>query len=147
VLELDDGRCLWDSQAILAYLARRYGPEWLPEEPFALAQAMGWLAVAENEILYGLSRARAVKLFGRPWNLDQAQELGRAGLATMEGWLGSHEWLAAGRPTIADVACYPYVGLAPAGEVPLDPYPSVRAWMGRIQALPGYLDMAGIERV
>ena len=146
-LQLDDGRAIWDSQAILAYLARCHGREWLPEEPFAMAEVMAWLAVAENELLYGLAHARAIVRFARPWDLARAQEHGRAGLALMEQHLATREWLAAGRATIADVACYPYVALAPEGEVPLGPYPSVRAWIARIQALPGYVDMEGIARV
>lgn len=143
---IDGEVTVWDSQAILAYLARRYAPEWLPTDPEPLAEVMQWLAVAGNELLFGLARARAVKLFGRPFNLEECQSFGRRGLAVMEAHLGAREWLAAGRPTIADCACYPYVALAPQGEVPLDDYAAVRAWIARLQALPGCADMEGIER-
>jgi glutathione S-transferase len=59
---LDDaGTLVWDSMAILVYLAKKHGDEqWLPTEPAPLARVMQWLAVSENEILYGLARARAV---------------------------------------------------------------------------------------
>jgi glutathione S-transferase len=62
----------------------------------------------------------------------------------LDGHLASNDWLAAGRPTVADVACYPYVALAPEGEISLAPYKNVIAWIARIQALPGYIAMPGI---
>ena len=65
----DDGLVIWDSMAILCYLARQYGPEWLPMETVAFTRVMQWLAVSENELLYGLARARAALQFGRPLSL------------------------------------------------------------------------------
>ncbi len=145
VLE-DDGEVIWDSQAILVYLARRYGDgSWLPSDPLGEARVMQWLAVAENELLYGLARARVVLKFNRPFNLEETQNMGRAALELLEGHLvGGREWLAADHPTIADIACYPYVALAPEGGLPLEPYPNVCAWLGRVQGLPGYAPMAGM---
>ena len=135
---------VWDSQAILVYLARRYGQEWLPTEPVPMAEVMQWLAVAENELLFGLARARAVVFFGRDFDLASCQAYGRAGLEVLERRLAGHEWLAAGRPTIADIACMPYAALSHMGEIPLDDFPSVRAWIDRIRALPGFISMEGI---
>ena len=142
---VDGDAVIWDSQAILTHLARNHGPDWMPEATGDLVQVMQWLAVAENECLYGMARARAVKLFGRAWDLEQSQTLARAGLEVLNTHLASNDWLAAGRPTIADVACYPYVALAPEGEIPLAPYAFVVDWIGRIQALPGYVSMPGIQ--
>jgi len=145
---VDGDVTLWDSQAILVYLARRYGGEdWLPVSPSEMAQVMGWMSVAQNELLFGLARARAIKRFGRPWNLEQCQEYGIGGLRVLEEHLVHNDWLAVGRPTIADVACYPYVGLSPEAEIALEPYGHVLAWMGRVQALPGYAHMDGIARI
>ncbi|MDE0457795.1 MAG: glutathione S-transferase family protein [Chromatiales bacterium] len=135
---------VWDSQAILVYLARRYGQEWLPTDPVPMAEVMQWLAVAENELLFGLARARAVVFFGRDFDLASSQAYGRAGLEVLEQRLADHEWLAAGRPTIADIACMPYAALSHMGEIPLDAFPSVRAWIDRIRALPGFIAMEGI---
>ena len=135
---------VWDSQAILVYLARRYGQEWLPTEPVPMAEVMQWLAVAENELLFGLARARAVVFFGRDFDLASCQAYGRAGLQVLEQRLAGHEWLAAGRPTIADIACMPYAALSHMGEIPLDDFPSVRAWIDRVRALPGFIAMEGI---
>src|SRR5512142_3523866 len=55
----DSGTVVWDSMAILVYLARKYGGEkWLPVDATGMAQVVQWLAVMENETLYGLARAR-----------------------------------------------------------------------------------------
>lgn len=142
---LEDGDLtVWDSQAILVYLARQYGDErWLPLDTITLTRIMQWLAVAENELLYGLARARAVLKMGRQFDLEDCQAVGRSGLQVLEGRLSQAQWLAAGHMTIADLACYPYVALAPEGGIELEPYPGVCAWLNRIQRQPGYEDMPG----
>ncbi|MGH8743736.1 MAG: glutathione S-transferase family protein [Burkholderiales bacterium] len=147
VLEAD-GKAIWDSTAILVYLARRYGGEkWLPLDAHDMAEVMQWLAMAQNEILYGLARARAIVLFNRKADLNEAQAAGQNALKVLESHLQHHEWLALGRVTIADIACYPYVALAEKGGIPLDPYPSVLAWMKRTQLLPGFVTMPGLRLV
>ncbi|MEB4591350.1 glutathione S-transferase family protein [Candidatus Thiothrix sp. Deng01] len=139
---VDGDTVIWDSLAILVYLARRYGDgEWLPTDIPGETQVMQWLAVSENELLYGLARARAVVLLKRPFNLEQCQAEGKAGLAVMEAHFAENAWLAAGKPTVADIACYPYVMLAPMGEISLEPYPNVRQWLTRVEALPGWVTM------
>lgn len=150
VLEDGDVR-LWDSLAILVYLARRYpDPQrqqcpWLPNDPLGEAQVMQWLALSENELLYGLARARAALLFQRPFDLDVCQAEGRTGLAVLEGQLQDRDWLVGECATIADIACYPYVALAPEGAISLEPYPAVRAWIVRFAQLPAYQTMPGLE--
>ncbi|MGE5170456.1 MAG: glutathione S-transferase family protein [Rudaea sp.] len=141
----DEGTVVWDSMAILVYLARKYGGEkWLPLDAKGMAEVMQWLAVMENETLYGLGKARIIRKFKLPGNLDEAKQLGRRGLEVLEQRLGTHPWLALDRVTIADVACFPYVALAPEGEIALDDYPSVRAWIERMKSLPGFVGMPGI---
>ncbi len=137
---------LWDSTAILVYLARRYaGPGWLPDDPVAEAQVMQWLAVAQNELLYGLARARLTRRFELGFDLEACQAEGRQGLEVLEQALGERPWLV-DEPTLADIACYPYVGLAPEAGIELGPYPGIRAWLSRIEGLPGYIPMPGLER-
>ncbi|MEO6065756.1 MAG: glutathione S-transferase family protein [Lysobacterales bacterium] len=141
----DGGTVVWDSLAILVYLARKYGGEkWLPLDAERMAEVMQWLAVMENECLYGLGRARVICKFKRPGNLEEAQALGRKGLDVLEQRLASHPWLALDCVTIADIACFPYVALAPEGEIPLDGYPGVRNWIDRVKSLPGFVAMPGI---
>lgn len=141
----DGGTVVWDSMAILVYLARKYGGEtWLPIEPEGVAEVMQWLAVMENETLFGLGKARLVCRFKRPGDLEEAQQLGRKGLGVLEQRLIAHPWLALDRLTIADIGCFPYVALASEGEISLDPYRGVRGWIDRIKSLPGYIGMPGI---
>lgn len=141
---VDDSTVIWDSMAILVYLVRRYGnKQWLPVDPLDEARVMQWLAVSENELLYGLARARAVLKMGRPFDLEQCQRDAQLGLETMEQQLGNQKWLAIAHPTIADIACYPYVALAQEGDVSLEPYPAVRTWLKRVETLPGWVPMVG----
>jgi len=124
---------IWDSMAILVYLARRYGgDDWLPADAQPLACVMQWLALSQNEILYGLARARASKLFNRQCSLEECRAQGTLALETLEQTLRSGPWLVGTRPTVADISCYPYVVLAPEGGIGLEPFLSVRAWIARI---------------
>lgn len=139
---IDGETVIWDSMAILVYLARRYGNgNWLPTDPLGETRVMQWLAVSENELLYGLARARVTVLFDRPFDLEQCHRDAEPGLAAMEQRLQQAPWLAADRPTIADLACYPYVSLAGEGRFSLEPYPAVMAWLERVEALPGWVAM------
>ena len=141
VMEIE-GKVLWDSTAHLVYLARKFGGEqWLPTDPLGMAEVMNWMAFAQNEIHFGLQWARGVVVYGIPGSLEQFQGHGRKALEILEGHFDKHEWLALGRPTIADIACYPYVKRAPEGRIPLEPYPRVNAWLSRCEALPGWLKL------
>lgn len=137
----DDGVTLWDTAACLAYIARKHGGEtWLPSAPAALGEIMQWLVLAASEIQFGLQYARRGLKQGR-WtagNLEQGQAIGRIALATMEARLQSNAWLALDHPTIADIACFPYVESAPESGIPLEPYPRIVAWLARCKALPGW---------
>ena len=144
VLE-DDGTVIWDSQAILVYLARRQGAtDWLPEDAAELAEVMQWLSFAANEMLNGPAIARALVKFNREGDRAGAQERARQALAVLEARLEGHDWLALDRPTLADIACFPYAGLVWEGEVSLEPYMALPAWFKRMEALPGYVGMEGL---
>jgi glutathione S-transferase len=139
VLEVE-GRALWDSTSNLVYIARKYGGErWLPTDPLGMAEVMQWLAFAQNEVHYGLQWARAVKRGIRSGNYEEYFGYGLQALQLLEGHLGNNDWLACGRPTIADVACYPYVASAPEGGFNLGDYPAVTAWLRRCESIPGWL--------
>lgn len=143
---LEDGAVvLRDSQAILVYLARRYaGESWLPGDATGMATVMQWLSTSANEIQNGPGAARLVDKFG--YQLDKADTLRRAAriLPLLDAHLARHDWLALGRPTIADCAVFPYVALAPEGGVSLADFPHIRQWIARIKALPGFVPMPGI---
>lgn len=138
---LEDGsQIVRDSQAILVYLAGLYGGlAWWPAHTEGQAEIMQWLSFAANEVDHSLCAARLVEKFGA--DLDQAAALAKATgvLTLLDQHLEQRDWLALGRPTIADCAVYPYVVLAPEGGVDLMPYTHIARWMKRIEALPGYL--------
>jgi glutathione S-transferase len=143
---LEDGDVtLRDSQAILVYLARKYGGEpWLPTEPAAMAETVSWLMVAENEIARGPNDARLHDKFGYDLDVHLARRKAERILSLMEAHLKSRQWLVLDRPTIADIACMPYLALGHEGGVSLEPYPAIRAWIGRIKQLPGFISMPAL---
>lgn len=135
----DDGTIVWDSMAILVYLARKYGGEtWLPTDPKGMAEVTQWLALAANEIQYGLQYARGILKGIRKGDYDDYAARARLALDVLEKHLQSNAWLACGRPTIADIACHSYVALADEAKLPLANYPAASAWIGRLAALPNY---------
>ncbi|MFC3676631.1 glutathione S-transferase family protein [Ferrovibrio xuzhouensis] len=139
---IEDGDVtLADSNAILVYLAGRYDPRWLPREPLAAAQVQRWLSVAAGQLAFGPARARVIQLFGVPEDLTVAQKLASWLFSQMEAHLARQDWMAADHPTIADVALYSYTAHAPEGGVSLDDYPAISAWLGRVEALPGFIAM------
>lgn len=144
---LEDGNLiLRDSQAILVYIARKWGGEtWLPTDPEPMARVMQWLMVAENEIPRGPGDARLHDKFGMKLDVAAAREKAALILELMERHLQDRDWLALDRPTIADIACMPYVALGWEGGVPLGPYPGVSSWVERIKQLPRFIGMPGCE--
>jgi len=137
---LEDGDVIIsDSNAILVYLAKKYAPEgWLPEEPAAAAAVQRWLSVAAGEIAYGPCAARLVTLFGAKFDTEEVIARAHRILQLIDDRLVDREWIAASRPTIADVALYSYIARAPEGNVDRSAYRNVTAWLERIEALPGF---------
>ncbi|SMC24126.1 glutathione S-transferase [Andreprevotia lacus DSM 23236] len=145
---VDGDVVLRDSQAILVYLARRYGGahalHWLPEAPAALANVIAWLSVANSEVSRGPAALRLLHKWGRPVPQAEAEALTRQLLDMLESRLQTSSWLASEQLSIADIALYPYVALAPEGLVELARFPAICGWLARIEALDGYVAMPGI---
>lgn len=138
----DAGTVVNDSNAILVYLAKRYGEgRWLAEEAVAAARIQRWLSVAAGQVAYGPAAARLITIFGASFNAEEVIHRAHVLLAVMEGELDASLFLAGDTPTIADVANYSYIAHAPEGNVSLEAYPNVRAWLARIEALPGFVPM------
>ena len=149
VLELEDGTCLAESNAILFYLAE--GSRFLPAGRLARAQTLQWMffeqyshepniAVVRHWLhLGGLTEAQRAQLPAR-------RAGGHAALAVMEGHLGRAGWFGGGGMTIADMALYAYTHVAGEGGFDLGAYPAVRAWLDRVAAEPGHVPMA-VEEV
>ena len=137
----DDGTILFDSNAILVYLASTYDADrrWLPRDARQQAAVQAWLSVAAGLVAFGPAAARLITVFGAKYNPEDV--IGRAHqlLKVMESQLATRVWLAGANATIADIAAYSYVSAAPEGNVDLSGYPHVRAWLARIEALPGFV--------
>jgi glutathione S-transferase len=147
---VDGDAVIPDSNAILVYLAKKLGQtDWLPEDPAGAAEVQRWLSVAAGPIAFGPAAARLVTVFGAKLNAAETIARAEAVLGHVERRLTCRDWLAAERPTIADVALYSYIARAPEGNVDLAPFPAVRAWLSRVEALPGFRPMprtrAGLE--
>lgn len=139
----DNGVVLSDSNAILVYVAKKYDTsgQWLPKEPLAGAQVQRWLSVAAGQIASGPATARLITVFGASYDAESTIARSHALLKVVEQELTSRLFLAGNLPTLADVASYAYIAHAPEGNVSLADYPQVRAWLARIEALPGFVPM------
>src|SRR5690606_26679259 len=138
----DDGIVVADSNAILVYIAKKHGGgQWLPEDPEGAARVQRWLSVAAGQIAFGPAAARVVTVFGAKHDANDLIERSHALLRVIDRELQVRDFLAANRPTIADVAAYSYIAHAPEGNVALDAYANVNAWLKRIERLPGFVPM------
>ncbi|MGO9744577.1 MAG: glutathione S-transferase family protein [Roseiarcus sp.] len=142
---LQDGELtLADSNAILVYLARRYAPDsdWLPADPVGAARVQRWLSIAAGELRFGPARLRAAALFDRPIDPGPPLAIAEKTFVFMDRVLqAGSAFLAADHPTLSDLACYAYVAWAPEGGVSLTPYPALRGWLERVEALPRFTPM------
>lgn len=142
---IEDGpHVVADSNAILVYLNARYAPDperWLPQAPERGAAVQRWLSVAAGPLAYGPAAARIAVLFGSPLPVGDAVARSHALLAVVERTLQDAPFLAGASATLADIANYSYLARAPEGGVALDACPNVRAWLARVEALPGFVPM------
>lgn len=142
----DKNVILRDSQGILVYLARAYGEEnWFPNDPVQMGEVVAWLSTAANEVSRGPGALRSHYLLGRPINLEETMLVTENLLSILEKRLSTKHWLATNSVTIADIAIYPYIALGNQGKVDLSPYPNIRKWLQRIESLPGYIPMPGVQ--
>ena len=142
LLELDDGRVLAESNAILLYLAE--GTPYLPADRFERALVNQWLFFEQYShepniatLRYWITHRvldderRAMVAGKRRW--------GYAALDVMEGHLATRRYLVAERYTVADIALYAYTHVAEEGEFDLGRYPAIRRWLERVASAPGHI--------
>ena len=144
MIELDDGRVLVESNAILCWLAD--GTSFLSSDPWAKAQALSWTFFEQ----YSHEPYIAVARFICGWtpadsprrdDLAKLRERGHAALAVMEQHLASRPWFSGDDYGVADIALYAYTCVAPHGGIALDAYPALRDWLARVEATPGFVPL------
>lgn len=141
---IEDGDAtLSDSNAILVYLASKYDTkhQWLPQEVRAVAEIQRFLSLAAGKIAFGPAAARLVNVFGAALDHENAKVIANATFELIDKHLSEQDWLVGSTPTIADVANYAYIAHAPEGDVSLEPYPNIVAWLNRFEALEGFVPM------
>jgi len=136
VIELEDGRFLFESGAILVYFAE--GTRFFPDDRWQRAQVLQWIFFEQYSHEPYIAVARAwLHVFGlddeRRRQLPQKQKLGYDALAVMERHLGTRRFFVAECYTIADIALYAYTHVADEGGFDLERFPAVRAWLDRVR--------------
>ncbi len=145
VLVLDDGRVITESGAALFYLAE--GSPWLPKGRYKRSQVLQWMFFEQYSHEPYIAVARFWLSLYPGGREEKAAELpvwlerGHQALAVMEQHLTNHDFLAANRYTIADIALYAYTHMAHEGDFDLESYPAIRDWLERVRGQPGYVPM------
>ena len=146
-LVLDDGRVLPESNAILYYLAQ--GTDYWPEDRFAQAQVLQWMGFEQYSHEPFIATVRfwtfAGQLADHEAELPERRAKGHAALDVMEQYLAKESFFVSGRYSIADIALYAYTHVADEGGYDLESRPAIRAWIERVAARPGHVEITAVE--
>jgi len=142
VLQLEDGTALWESNAILFWLAD--GTFLMPENRLDRARIVQWMNFEQSNIDKVLGRTRFLKRYPhvmetqqRDW--DGWHMTGNRALGVMEGRLREHNWMVGDAYSAADICLYGYVHTANEGGFDLSRYPAVCTWLDRVQRRPDHI--------
>jgi glutathione S-transferase len=145
-LELDDGRFLPESNAIIWYLAE--GSPLIPSDAFARAQMLQWMFFEQYSHEPYIAVARFWMTFVPKEKLREKEHLipdwhakGNAALDVMEGHLREHKWFAGGNYSLADIALYAYTHCAEEGGFDLKKFPAVSTWLARVATTKNFVKM------
>jgi len=140
-LVLDDGRALGESNAIIFFLAQ--GSPYRPEDRFELAQVLQWQFFEQysHEPYIAVLRfwLHIAHISPSPDELEAKRRGGEAALAALERHLETRTFLVGERYTLADISLYAYTHVADEAGFELEPYPAIRAWLGRVSEQPGHV--------
>ncbi len=142
-LVLDDGRPIGESGAILWYFGE--GTRFVPEDRYERAQVLQWMFFEQYDHEPSIAVVRFLLVYsGRAEEsaelIEQRTVSGYRALDAMERHLaGGHEYFVGDGPTLADIALYAYTHVAHQGNFDLGRYPTIRAWLDRVAAMPGYI--------
>ncbi|MFZ5732240.1 MAG: glutathione S-transferase family protein [Pseudomonadota bacterium] len=145
LLEIEDGRYLAESNAILWYVAG--GTPLAPESRMDRAEALQWMFFEQHALEPNIGAAYfwlSLVKGGRElhaYSLEDWMERGYAALQVMDNHLRTRSYFAAGQITVADIALYGYTHVAHMCDYDLSSFPNVRAWLARVEATPGFVSM------
>jgi glutathione S-transferase len=142
-VEIEDGKLLFESNAIIAYLAE--GTPFMPVDRFQRAQVLQWLFFEQYSHEPYIASVRYLMI--HPDVKDSRRSIieplmrprGYDALAVMEAHLKSREWFVGERYSVADIALYAYTHVADEGGFDLAGYPAIRAWLDRVKSQPRYI--------
>ena len=141
-IELEDGRCLAESNAILMFVAD--GTRYLPSDAFDRAKVMQWLCFEGDYVQTGIATLRHWIQTGKDRNrpsalleMKRGQSLRTLGI--LERQLGSGGFIAGSAYTVADMSLFAYVHLAGDAGLALDDFPKVATWIERVRGEEGFL--------
>ncbi|MDH1056298.1 glutathione S-transferase family protein [Aquipseudomonas alcaligenes] len=146
VLELEDGTFLWESNAILNFLAD--GSEFIPNEPRLRTQMLQWQFFEQYSHEPYVAVARFIQLYqGMPEARREEYEVchvrGHKAFRVMEQQLQRTPYLVGEQYTLADIALYAYTHVAHEGGFDLSGYPAINAWLARVASHPRHVTMFG----
>lgn len=143
VLELEDGRTVVESAAILLYLSE--GTHYSHDDPYLRSQVHGWMFFEQGDLQRFLAMARVYHIRGIADKMSQQIERlhadGYLGLEKLERWLIDHEWLVGNKYTVADLAVFAYVSLAHQGKFQMQRFSSINRWLYAVKRQRGWLDI------
>ena len=147
LLELEDGTCLAESNAILCYLAD--GTPWLPSERLPRAQVLQWMFFEQySHEPYVATSRYIIRHLGRDHprarELPERLERGRQALQVMETHLATRRFFVAERYTVADIALYSYTHVAGQADLDLTPYRHVQSWLDRVASQSGHVPITHV---
>jgi len=140
LLELDDGRVLAESNAILFYLA--LGSAYLPPDAFTQAEVLRWMFFEQYKHEPTIAVARFIRVYAPKERADELPNLmkkGKVALEIMDAHLKNHDFFVGDKLSIADISLYAYTHVADEGGFDMNPYKSIGAWMKRVKKHPGYI--------
>jgi glutathione S-transferase len=143
LLELEDGRLLAESNAILLHLAE--GSRLLPQDAYQRGLVYQWLFFEQYSHEPYIAVRKALLTFperagdATSERLALTLERGNRALGVMERHLAENSFFAGDAPSVADIALYAYTHEAGKGGFDLSAYPAVGAWLDRVRADPGHV--------
>jgi glutathione S-transferase len=145
LLELEDGRRLAESDAILWHLGQ--DTPFVPADPFERSQMLQWMFFEQNGHEMHIAARRSLLVYAErrsvatPERLETTLQRGTAALGIMEAHLETRRFFVGEAPSLADIALFAYTHIADEGGFDLSAFPAVTAWLTRIVELPGFRPM------